>query len=71
MAEVKSALRIFLKNEAGAMQSDLTLFLGESIELALFVTGVASYGAPVAANCNFCPGAAAQSAGYPEFRLVT
>jgi len=71
MTEAKSALRIFLKNEAGAVSGDLTMFLRESIELAMVVSGVASNSGLVAANWNSDPGAAAQSALIPKIRIVT
>lgn len=71
LTEVKSALRFFLKNDADVVIADLMIFSGESIELAMVVTGVASYGAPVPANCNSAPIAAVQSTQYPGIRLVT
>jgi len=60
MTETKSALRAFLKNEAGAVVCDLTMFLGESIELAMIVTGVAADCPLDAANGNAAPVGTAQ-----------
>lgn len=70
MAETKSALRVFLKNEAGAVTVDLMVFLGESIELAMVVSGVAARGALVAANANCAPAGVGQSEPSPRMRLV-
>lgn len=69
--EAKSALRIFLKNEAGAVICDLMVFLGDSIELAMIVTGVASNCALVAANGNSPPKGVEQSALIPRIRMPT
>lgn len=71
MAEAKSALRIFLKNQAGVVIADLTVFLGESIELAMVVTGVASRSALVAANSNSAPAAVGQTVPTPKIRTMT
>lgn len=70
MSDAKSALRVILKNEAGAVKVDFTVFLGESIELAMLVTGVASNGAPEAANANAAPGEARLSGQLPDIRTL-
>jgi hypothetical protein len=70
MTEVSSGLRCFLKDETGAVMVDLTIYLRESIELAMVVTGVASSSAPVAANANFAPGGAEQREPLPRLRIV-
>ncbi len=67
--EAKSALRIFLKNEAGAVICDLTVFLGDSIELAMIVTGVSSACALAAANENSAPRGTGRSGPIPEMRI--
>ena len=67
--ETKSALRIFLKNEAGAVICDLTVFLGDSIELAMIVTGVSSTCALVAANDNSTPRFTGSSVRIPKVRM--
>ncbi len=46
----KIALRMFLKNKTGVLLFDFDVYLGESIELSMLVTGVAADYPCVAAN---------------------
>lgn len=62
MRNTQSALRVFLKHESGIVTVDLSVFLGDSIALAMVVTGVAPRGSRIAANENAAPKGAA-----PEF----
>ena len=71
MSDAKSALRMFLVSEAGGETKDFTVFLGESIELAMAVYGLASCGTLTSANCNHGPGFAARSVSKPELRKAT